>query len=77
MKDGWHTLQGYCVFVQNGMIVRGVKSSLRLVSMEDGYIYDLPAYVYRASRYGGYIREFEITPAAFVAGVKRGTIKLL
>ena len=65
MKDGWHVLQGYDVFVENGYIVRGMKDNCQL-----------PAYVYRSSKFGGYKREWRITPAAFVAGVKRGTIIL-
>lgn len=66
MKDGWHTIAGYSVFVEGGMIVRGMKNSDTL-----------PAYVYRWSKsLNCWTKEESITPAAFRAGLKRGTIAL-
>ena len=66
MKDGWHVLQGCDVYVRNGKIVRGTKDN-----------HTLPAFVYRWDRkYNAWLRECRITPAAFVAGIKRGTIIL-
>lgn len=64
--DGWHKICGYDVYIENGEIVRGVSDD-----------WSRPLYVYRLCRNGdGYDREEHITPAAFRAGLKRGTVKL-
>lgn len=66
MKDGWHRLQGKDVYVENGKISRGCKHDYT------------PAYIYRWNKqYRAYIREYNVTPAAFVAGLRRGTIALM
>lgn len=67
MKDGLHTLQGYDVLVENGTISRGLKNH--------GYTY---TYVYRWNKSArAWINETNISPAAFIAGVKRNTIKMI
>ena len=69
IKAGWHKLSGRDVFVDdNGQIVRGTKHT------SNG---DVTAYVYRYSKdCRAWIKEEKITPSAFCAGVKRGTIDL-
>lgn len=78
ISDGWHTISGYRVQIEDGYITHGVT--------DDG---QLPLYVYRAclkrrpmrisydeSLYycDGWDRVYHITPDAFRAGVRRGTI---
>ena len=78
ISDGWHTVSGYRVYVEDGYIKRGLAS--------DG---QRPLYVYRAclkrlplrygdsvSRVDGWDRVCHITPTAFRAGVRRGTIAM-
>lgn len=69
MKRGWHTIQGYSVHVDSdGLIRHGTLG-------EGSWM--VTAYVYRACRNGdGWDREPCITPSAFAAGVKRGTVRL-
>lgn len=62
IKDGWHTIAGFSVYVEDGHITRAMKDSDTL-----------PASVYRWKN-DGWTIEYKITPAAFRAGVKRGTI---
>lgn len=63
--DGWRTICGWEVYVENGYIVRGISAD-----------HQTPLYIYRACRSGGYDREYKITPDAFRAGLRRGTIVL-
>lgn len=64
MKDGWHLIEGHDVYVEDGYIVRAMKDCRQL-----------SASVYRYNRrFGTWYKEDRITPAAFRAGVKRGTI---
>lgn len=64
MKDGWHLVEGHDVYVEDGYIVRAMKNGGTL-----------SARVYRYNRrFGTWDKEDKITPAAFRAGVKRGTI---
>ena len=65
MKDGWHTIMGYDVYVEDGKVLRGTKDKGQL-----------PAYVYRACKRGGWELEYAVTVAAFRAGVRRGTIRM-
>lgn len=65
IRDGWHTIAGYEVYVEDGFIVRGISDD-----------HQKPLYVYRSVRSGGYDREYNITPDAFRAGVRHGTIIL-
>lgn len=66
MKDGWHVIAGHDVFVEDGYIVRAMKNGKQQ-----------SASVYRHhSRPGTWYKEDRITPAAFRAGVNRGTISV-
>lgn len=65
MKDGWHKIYGYDVYIENNIVIRGTKANGTL-----------PAYVYRACRAGGWDRDNSVTVNAFRAGVRRGTIKM-
>lgn len=66
VKDGWHTIAGCSVYIENGRIIRGMKNNDTLT-----------AYVYRWDRgASAWIRTDSISPAAFRAGIKRGTIQL-
>lgn len=75
MKDGWHTISGYEVYVEDGYILRGIKYD------QNGGA--LPAFVYRRDRtkagiqVNGWTSEDKISPEAFRAGVRRDTIRLL
>lgn len=70
-KDGWRIIAGYEVYVEDGKIRHGVKDSYTGIGQ-------VSTYVYRASRYGGWDREYSgVTVAAFRAGVRRGTISML
>lgn len=61
-RDGWHTIQGEHVYIEDGKIRRAMKG-------------DLPAAVYRWSRAGRcWVNDLPITPAAFAAGIRRETI---
>lgn len=68
IKDGWHKVSGWDVYVEDGYILRGIDT--------DSNGSQVPVYVYRASHHGGYSREERITPAALRAGLNRGTIIL-
>lgn len=70
MKDGWHTISGYEVYVEDGFIRRGIKYD------QNGGA--LPAFVYRWSKkLNCWSSEDKISPEAFRSGVKRGTICLM
>lgn len=63
--NGWYGVLGNLVYVENGHVVWGLaENKLRTV------------YVYRKSRFGGYDREYKVTPDALRAGLKRGTMIL-
>ena len=74
MKDGWHTIAGYEVYVEDGYILRGIKHD------QNGG--QLSSHVYRQDRtISGracdlWTSEEKITPDAFRSGVRRGTICL-
>lgn len=68
MKDGWHKICGYDVYVENDRVLRGTKANGTL-----------SAYVYRACRTCGpalWEAEDSITVNAFRTGVRRGTIRM-
>lgn len=69
MKDGWHKILGYEIYVENNIVKRGVlhKSELNIV----------PGYVYRKIGTGWSRESLGITVNAFIGGVRRGTIDLL
>jgi len=68
--DGWHNVGPYKVYVENRVIIRGMKKD------ENGHW--VPAYTYRSrkdfpgSRQYYWSRE-NMTPAALRAGLARGT----
>ena len=64
MKNGWHTIQGRSVYVEDGYIIKATKANGTL-----------PAYVYRWYK-NVWVKEGKITVAAFSAGVRRGTIDI-
>lgn len=68
MKDGWHVVCGYEVYVKDGKIVRGMKNQ--------GFG-KVAAYVYRRCKTGGWNISYQVTPSAFRSGYKRGTVDLL
>lgn len=71
IKDGWHDIMGYEVYVEDGKVIRGMKQSYTGLGK-------VSCYVFRASRYGGWDREYTgVTVAAFRAGVRRGTIAMM
>lgn len=64
-KDGWYTVCGYEVYIEDGKILRGISSD-----------HQKPTWVYRHAKTDGWDREEAITPDAFRAGVRRGTIDM-
>lgn len=68
MKDGWHVLCGYHVYIEDGKVLRGVKCG------SGGYN---STYPYRYNRrYGCWTNESGVTVAAFRAAVKRGNMMM-
>lgn len=65
MKDGWHKICGYDVYVENDRVLRGTKANGTL-----------PAYVYRSCKTGGWYSNGGITVNAFRSGVRRGSIRM-
>ena len=64
-KNGWKKVCGYDVYVEDGMVKRGITS--------DG---QRPLYLYRKAKGGGWDSTSPMTIAAFRAGVNRETIEL-
>lgn len=67
IRDGWHTISGFKVYVEGGKIVRGM--------LGEG-CKQVTAYPYRACRRGGWDICTGITVDAFRAGGNRRTITL-
>ncbi len=65
--NGWKTACGYDVYLEDGYITRAMKN--------DGHGM-VAAWVYRKSKHGGWDIVDRITPAAFRAGFRRGTIRI-
>ena len=61
VKDGWHKVCGYDVYVEDGEVKRAIS---------DG----CTAYPYRASRYGGWDKDTHLSLDALRAGLSRETI---
>lgn len=68
IRDGWHTICGCEIYVEDGFITRGVSAD------QNGN--RVSARVFRSCKSGGWDKEDKITPAAFRAGFNRGTIRL-
>lgn len=54
VKDGWHRIAGYDVYIENGYIKRG--------KTDDG---QRPLWPYRAGKYGGWDLDQYMTPDNF------------
>ena len=67
MKNGWHQVLGYTVYVEDNLVLRGILGSGNA---------QRTAYPYRADRNGGWNNCSGLTVSAFRAGVARGTITL-
>lgn len=66
MRDGWHTIAGKSVYIENGKIRRGMTNNDTQ-----------SAWVYRWNKAEkSWVAEGPISPAAFRAGIKRGTLIL-
>ena len=63
VKDGWHMVYGYDMYVEDGMVKRAISNGFT-------------AYPYRASKYGGWDIDTHTTLDALRAGLSRGTIIL-
>ena len=64
MKDGWHKIQGYLVFVEDGIVKRGRTEGWNAVA----------TWPYRTSRTSsGWWLDDTMTVSAFSARVRRGT----
>jgi len=68
MKDGWHTISGAELYIEGGFILRGIKT--------DSNGGRVTAYPYRKNKRGGWDKDTGITPGAYKAGARRGTIAL-
>lgn len=67
IKDGWHTIYGKFVYVENGRVLRGVSSR----DWDQRTIYP-----YRVCR-DGCTNCAGITVDAFRSGLRRGTVTML
>lgn len=69
MKDGWHVIAGYNVYVEDDKITHG--------TLGEGTSNYRTAWPYRwDNKYNAWNNCTRLTVAAFRAGVKRGTITL-
>lgn len=66
IKNGWHTICGCSVYVEDGYITRAMKENDTL-----------PASVYKQSRYGGWDKAVPCTVSAFRSGHRRGTYAVM
>lgn len=66
IKDGWHTIQGYKVYVEDGKVLRGI--------LGEGNS-QRTAYPFRRSK-NGWDNDSGLTVNAFRSGVKRGTVNM-
>lgn len=66
IKDGWHKLAGYEVYVEDGYVIRGVVSEFHGLSQHS-------VYPYERCIYGGWSK---CTPLAitFTSRIRRGTL---
>lgn len=61
VKDGWHMVYGYPVYVEDGKVKRAISSGVT-------------AYPYRKCTYGGWDLVTHLTLDALRAGLSRGTM---
>lgn len=62
IKDGWHTISGYTVYVEDGKVLRGLSSDKQKA-----------VFPYRAVK-DGWTSASGLTVGAFRSGVRRETI---
>jgi len=60
IKDGWHTICGYDMYVEDGKIIRGVEDSQTV-------------YVYKSVK-DGYTSACPVKVSTFRSGMARGTM---
>ena len=65
VKDGWHTVKGYEVYVEGGKVTRAVSDT------GQGRV---AVYTYRITKEGTYIR-CNVSLPALRAGLSRGSIR--
>ena len=68
MKNGFHKLAGYVVYVEDGRVLRGIR--------RDRNGYDVTSYPYRSCKEGGWDLDAGVTVDAFRAAVRRGTMAM-
>lgn len=68
MLSGWHTLQGYHVYIEQNRVLRGIR--------KDRNGSDVTAYPFRRVGPSDWTNCAGLTAAAFIAGVRRGSITL-
>ena len=61
VKDGWHKVYGYDVYVKDGIVKRAISNGVT-------------AYPYRITKYGWWDIDIHSTLVALRAGLSRGTI---
>lgn len=65
-RDGWHTLQGLTVYIENNCVIRGIK--------KDRNGSEVSAYPYRKVGLHEWSNCSGISADAFISGVKRDKI---
>lgn len=68
-KDGWHTLGGHKVYIQNDHVLRGVTS-------DHSGLGQRPLYPYIRCKTGGYDREEKVLASTFTRRIKSGTLAM-
>lgn len=66
MKDGWHTLAGIEVYVEDGFVVRGVTKDLSGLG-------ERTIYPYEKSKYGG-LDKCKVPVSIFTRRIKNETV---
>ena len=61
VKDGWHSVCGFDVYVENGIVKRGIVGGCT-------------AYPCRKSKYGGWVIDTHMTLDALRSGLLRDTV---
>ena len=61
VNDGWYMVYGYPVYVEDGKVKRAISKGV-------------PAYPYRACKYGGWVIDTNMSLDALRAGLSRGTM---